>query len=34
MTKEMRPAHCIDILTHALLNHGLKKKKALGKECC
>ena len=31
MTKEMRPAHRIDILTHALLYYGLKKKRSLGK---
>ena len=31
MTKEMRPAHRTDILTHALLYYGLQKKKDLGK---
>ena len=31
MTKEMRPAHRIDVLTHALVYYGIKKKKKLGK---
>ena len=29
MTKEMRPAHRIDVLTHALVYYGIKKKKNL-----
>ncbi len=32
MTKEMRPAHRIDILTHALLCYGLGSKKKLRKD--
>ena len=31
MTKEMRPAHRIDILSHALLYYGLKTKRKLHK---
>ena len=31
MTKEMRPAHRIDILTHALVYYGIRKKNRLGK---
>lgn len=31
MTKEMRPAHRIDVLTHALLYYGLRSKQKLGK---
>ena len=31
MTKEMRPSHRIDILTHALMYYGIKTKKKLGK---
>ena len=31
MTKEMRPVHRTDILTHALLYYRLQKKKSLGK---
>lgn len=31
MTKEMRPAHRIDVLTHALVYYGIKKKRKLGK---
>ena len=34
VAKEMRPAHRIDILTHALLYYWLKKKKSLRKERC
>ena len=30
MTKEMRPAHRIDVLTHALLYYGIKTKQKLG----
>lgn len=30
MTKEMRPAHRIDVLTHALLYYGITTKKKLG----
>ena len=30
MTKEMRPAHCLDILAHALLYHGYMRKQNLG----
>ena len=30
MTKEMRPAHRLDILSHALLYYGLKRKQSLG----
>ena len=30
MTKEMRPAHRRDILTHALVNYGMKAKEKLG----
>ena len=33
MTKEMRPAHRADILTHALLYYGLKTKQKLGDIC-
>ena len=31
MTKEMRPAHRIDILVHALIYYGMKKKEKLCK---
>lgn len=31
MTKEMRPAHRIDVLVHALVYYGIKKKKKLCK---
>ena len=31
MTKEMRPAHRIDVLTQALVYYGLKSKSKLGK---
>lgn len=31
MTKEMRPAHRIDILSHALLFYGFKTKQKFGK---
>ena len=31
MTKEMRPSHRVDILTHALMYYGIKTKKKLGK---
>ncbi len=38
MTKEMRPAHRVDILTHALLYYGLGVKYKLRKNyystCC
>ena len=30
MTKEMRPSHRVDILTHALLHYGFKTKEKLG----
>ena len=30
MTKEMRPAHRRDVLTHALVNYGMKAKEKLG----
>ncbi len=30
MTKEMRPAHCIDVLSHALVYYGIRKKAKLG----
>ena len=30
MTKEMRPAHRVDVITHALLHYGYKTKKKLG----
>ncbi len=29
MTKEMRPSHRIDVLTHSLIYYGLKKKKTM-----
>ena len=32
MTKEMRPAHRVDILSHALLYYGFKTKQKLGNE--
>jgi len=32
MTKEMRPAHRVDVLSHALLYYGFKTKQKLGKE--
>ena len=31
MTKEMRPAHRIDVLSHALLYYGRRTKQKLGK---
>jgi len=31
MTKEMRPAHRVDVLSHALLYYGFKTKQKLGK---
>ena len=31
MTKEMRPSHRIDVLSHALLYYGYKSKKKLRK---
>ena len=31
MTKEMRPAHRIDVLSHALLYYGRITKRKLGK---
>lgn len=31
ITKEIRPAHCIDILTHSLLYYGLVSKKKFRK---
>lgn len=34
MTKEMRPAHRVDILSHALLYYGFKTKQKLGNELC
>ena len=30
MTKEMRPAHCIDVLTSALTYYGIQTKEKLG----
>ena len=30
MTKEMRPSHWVDVLTHALVYYGRKKKEKLG----
>ena len=33
MTKEMRPAHRIEVLVHALAYYGMKKKQKLGKTC-
>ena len=30
MTKEMRPAHRLDILAHALLYYGYMRKQTLG----
>ena len=30
MTKEMRPSHRVDVLTHALLHYGHKTKQKLG----
>ena len=29
MTKEMRPAHRIDVLVHALVYYGIRKKEKL-----
>ena len=31
MTKEMRPSHCIDVLSHALLYYASMTKKNLRK---
>ena len=31
MTKEMRPAHRVDILVHALVYYGMQKKEKLSK---
>lgn len=31
MTKEMRPSHRVDIITHALLHYGHKTKQKLGR---
>ena len=31
MTKEMRPAHRTDVLVHALVYYGMRKKEKLGK---
>ena len=31
MTKEMRPAHRVDILVHALVYYGMQKKEKLCK---
>jgi len=31
MTKEMRPAHRVDVLSHALLYYGFKTEQKLGK---
>lgn len=31
MTKEMRPSHRVDVITHALLHYGYKTKQKLGK---
>ena len=33
MTKEMRPAHRIDVLTHGLVYYGIRKKDTLDKIC-
>ena len=30
MTKEMRPAHRIDVLSHALVYYGIQKNRKLG----
>ena len=30
MTKEMRPSHRIDVLSHALMYYGMKTKQKLG----
>ncbi len=32
MTKEMRPAHRIDVLSSALIYYGIQTKEKLGKE--
>lgn len=34
MTKEMRPSHRVDILTHALMYYGIKTKEKLGNYYC
>ena len=34
ITKEMRPSHRIDVLTHALLHYGNKTKMKLGIAIC
>ena len=34
MTKEMRPAHRIDVLAHALVHYGMKTKAKLGVYMC
>jgi len=31
MTKEMRPSHRVDVITHALLHYGYKTKQKLGR---
>lgn len=32
MTKEMRPAHRIEVLVHALVYYGIKRKQKLGEK--
>ena len=34
MTKEMRPAHRLDVLSHALLYYGIMRKQSLGTKVC
>ena len=31
MTKEMRPSHHVNVITHALLHYGYKTKQKLGR---
>ena len=31
ITKEMRPSHRVDVITHALLHYGYKTKQKLGR---
>lgn len=33
MTKEMRPSHHIDVLAHALVYYGIRKKERMGTLC-
>ena len=33
MTKEMRPSHRVDVLTHALAHYARRTTQKMGKEC-